>query len=143
MSVDVTISSKVRKPVNQALLMAAARAVFADRKAHGEVDIQVVGDRLMKSRNHESLNHDYTTDVLSWYLGGSGKANDPLFAAVMVCRDYAEREAIARGISLDEELARYVIHGCLHAFGFDDHDEADHARMWKLQEKIVGRVMGG
>lgn len=125
------------------LLRRAAELVFASRKVCAVADIRVVGDRRMHRQNRESLGHDYTTDVLSWNLGGSGKRGDPLFASVMVCRDYAVREAAARGIGVDEELARYVIHGCLHALGFDDHDEADRAKMWRVQEKLVKQLFGG
>jgi probable rRNA maturation factor len=117
--------------------------VFTSRKVAAIADIRVVGDRMMHRHNASSLGHDYTTDVLSWHLGGSGRRGDPLCASVIVCRDFAVREAAARGISVDEELARYVIHGCLHALGFDDHEDADRAAMWRVQEKLVRELFAG
>ena len=36
----------------------------------------------------------------------------------------------------------YCIHGTLHILGYDDHDDADRARMHAVQEEWLARLTG-
>ncbi len=141
MALEIEIVSRKGAALPVAMLVLAASETLHRKRSYGSVEIMVVGDQKMRRINRESLQHDYTTDVLSWDLGGAGTKANPAMIQLVICLPYARREARARGITVEEELVRYVIHGCLHAIGYDDHQEADRKRMWAAQEKIVKRVM--
>jgi len=140
MAITLEISNHTRTRLPIVLLENACKAALASgRQGRAQVELHLVGDARMRSFNREYLKHDYTTDVLSFDLG---KTKDlGLVAMLVVCIPYARREAKTRGLTLEEELVRYVIHGTLHLLGHDDHDEKDYKRMWAAQEKLVQVVM--
>ena len=79
--------------------------------------------------NWRHLKHKGPTDVLAFEPGD-----------LAVCPAVAKREARSRGIAWHEELARYVIHGCLHLRGYRDKKPADRKRMWARQERLVSEA---
>jgi len=76
------------------------------------------------------------TDVLAYSLPGP---RGVLTGDVYICPWVAAREARRRGISLREELLRLVVHGTLHALGWEhpDDDGRERSAMWKRQERYV------
>ncbi len=92
----------------------------------------------MRRLNGEYLGHDRPTDVISFGLAGP---DGRLAGDVYVCRAVAARNARRHGVSLRQELVRLVIHGTLHALGYD-HPDGDHrtrSPMWQRQERYVKR----
>lgn len=139
-SVKVHIESLVRSTVPEAAMKAGARRALASADVgKAVIEVLVVGDARMRSMNVEHLQHDYTTDVLSFELGHLPDGS--LMGQLVVCAPFAQRQAKRRGISREEELVRYVVHGCLHLVGHDDHDDAERETMWRVQEAIVQDLM--
>lgn len=136
--ITVDIHSTVRTKIDHKLLEKAVKAALRGRIDDAEVSIAVVGDVLMRRMNRESLDHDYTTDVLSF---DHGETPEGQMIELIVCAPMAKRQAAKRKISFKEELARYAIHGALHAAGFDDHTDEDREKMWAVQEDIVKTVI--
>jgi probable rRNA maturation factor len=135
--IDVLTTCGVRGKVPVALLARAARAALGRRRA--AVSIAVIGDARMRRLNRDALGHDYSTDVLSFDHGDSPEGRQ---IELFLCLPFARRQARARGIPPDQELARYVVHGCLHCIGFDDRTHAGHAAMWARQEAVLRRLFG-
>jgi len=52
----------------------------------------------------------------------------------------AARQAQEQGVSLDEELARLLIHGVLHLIGHD-HMEPDEAERMQAEERRLSEVL--
>lgn len=115
------------------LLRRAARALVGRRN----LSIAFVTNAAIRKINKRFLGHDWATDVVSFPLGGD------LFGELVISAPYARAEASKRGISTDEELVRYVVHGILHLLGYDDGRPADKRRMWARQEREVARILGG
>jgi rRNA maturation RNase YbeY len=131
------LSSTVATKLDRALLARAAR--LALRGLHGQLSVHAVGDRLMRRINRERLRHDFTTDVLSFDLGPSPEGR---VLELVICPPFAKRMARRHGIAVGQEIARYVVHGCLHLRGHDDHEPGERARMWAAQERILMRLFG-
>ncbi len=114
------------------------RAVLKTVGQHRKVTLAILGPSEMARLNRRFLRHRGPTDVLAFPAGPGDPSK--LLGEVAVCPAVARREAKARGIDWREELARYVIHGCLHLLGYDDHAPAKRARMWKRQERILASL---
>lgn len=99
------------------------------------LSVAFVTDVQMRRVNRRFLRHDYVTDVLAFRLDG-----DP-FGEVVVAPGVARREAARRGIPVEQELLRYVLHGILHLLGYDDRRPRDRRRMWARQERELRRVV--
>lgn len=135
--IQVEIISSVRGDCRPALLRRAAAAALQGRARKAQVSIAVVGDARMRRMNRDALGHDYTTDVLSFDHGDSPEGRQ---VELIVCLPFARRAAARHGIPEAQELARYVVHGCLHCAGFDDADETTRDRMWREQERVLRRL---
>jgi probable rRNA maturation factor len=101
-----------------------------------EISVAFVDDARIHELNRDYLGHDYPTDVISFCLDHSDRANVPggtarvqdsglLEAELVVSAQTAVREAPLHGWSAADELTLYVVHGTLHLCGYDDlTDEA-------------------
>lgn len=102
----------------------------------GEVTVTFVGPAGMRVLNRVWKGHDRPTDVLSFTLRPPGGG---IAADVYICAALARAAARELGIAPAEEIARLVIHGTLHALGYD-HPEGTgrtHSPMWRRQERYV------
>lgn len=137
--IQVDIATSLRGKYDSALLRRAAVAALRGRKPNVQVSIVLVGDRRMRTLNRQALGHDYTTDVLSF---DHGLTPEGRLIELVICPPFAARIARQRGISPSQELARYVVHGCLHCAGFDDATPSRRRAMWAAQESTLRGLFG-
>jgi probable rRNA maturation factor len=96
----------------------------------------------MQQYNKRYRGKDRPTDVLSFEASAEMKRDDPGYLGdLLLCVEYAAHEAHRRGISLEEELARLVIHGVLHLVGYDHATVREELVMFGLQEACLDRVL--
>jgi probable rRNA maturation factor len=84
------------------------------------------------------------TDVLSFSLleGEHAGYRGALLGDVVIGIEAAARQARARRRSLDDEVARLLIHGALHLLGYD-HERSEQARRMRAEERRLWRVVKG
>ena len=128
----IEITSTVRRPIHRSALLRAAAAAL--RGAAGQVSVAVLGDRRMARLHAQSLGIDAPTDVLSFDHGDTPEGR---LLEIIVCAPQAGRAAMREGVPYRQELARYVVHGCLHLNGYDDDCERARKRLWRRQEAIL------
>lgn len=106
------------------------------------VGIRRLSLKEMRQYNKRYRGKDRPTDVLSFEASAEMKRDDPgHLGDLLLCVEYAAHEAHRRGISLEEELARLVIHGVLHLVGYDHATVRDESVMFGLQEACLDRVL--
>ncbi len=105
----------------------------AQKVQFDSVDILVVDDRAMARYNREFLNHTGTTDVITFELADAGG----LGVQIIACAQVACREARPHGHSPQRELLLYILHGLLHAAGYDDQAPDDREAMHARQEALL------
>jgi probable rRNA maturation factor len=87
--------------------------------------------------NRTYLQHDYLTDVLSFDLSETEDAS-VVEGEVYVDLDTAFERHEEFGVSFEEEVRRYVVHGLLHLLGYDDGTPEGKAAMHALEDKYLG-----
>jgi probable rRNA maturation factor len=104
------------------------------------LSITMVSARRMATLNRTHLGHRGATDVITFSL--TPGADRAIVADIYICPDVARDQAIAHRVGVREELARLVIHGTLHACGWDHPvDEGrEGSRMWRRQEQLLRRL---
>jgi probable rRNA maturation factor len=114
----------------------AVRAVLHGERRAARVSITFLGLERMRSLNLRYMGQDRPTDVLAFTLEQPGGV--PV-GDVYVCARVAAREARARRLPLRQELIRVVVHGTLHALGYDHSDgpARERSAMWRRQERYV------
>lgn len=131
MPLEIEFSADNLASADAARIRQAVLAIAADASiAQGEVSITLVRDAAMHQLNRQYLEHDYTTDVLSFVLEHAG---DRLMGEIIANLDYAARESARYGWRPEDELLLYIIHGMLHLIGHDDRDDASRAAMRRAE----------
>ena len=100
------------------------------------ISIALVGDAEIMRLNKKFLNHNRTTDCLSFDLSDNDGLDTKVFELV-VNAELAAREAKLRGHSSQAELMLYITHGLLHNLGFDDSTPPKARKMHDAEDEIL------
>ena len=106
-----------------------------------EASIALVDDETMAGLNRKFRHKNKTTDVLTFpaddsYADPSSKGR-PL-GDIVISLDQARRQAADEKHSLATELRYLILHGVLHALGYDH--ETDGGEMNTLEAEVRGAV---
>jgi len=114
-----------------------ARWVAVALERDAEVTLRFVGAAEGRRLNRDYRGRDYATNVLTF-----GYASAPaIHADVVLCVPVIRREAREQRKALRDHLAHLVVHGVLHAHGYD-HDHAGRARRMEAIEAAVLARLG-
>ena len=107
-----------------------------------EISIALVDDEAMTALNRKFRRKAKTTDVLTFpaddsYNDPSQKGRRPL-GDIVISVDQARRQALSEKHSLATEVRYLVLHGVLHALGYDH--ETDKGEMNALEVEVRGLV---
>jgi probable rRNA maturation factor len=122
---------KVRRWVQAALL------------APAELTVRFVAADEGRVLNRDYRAKDYATNVLTFaYNEGEEIADDePTRADIILCTDVLESEAAEQKKTVEEHAAHLVVHGVLHAQGYDHDDDEEALEMEQLERDILA-VLG-
>ncbi len=105
--------------------------------APAELTVRVVDEEEGRRLNLEFRGRDYATNVLTFDY-----AQEPVVLADLVlCAPVVEREAHQARVPLQAHYAHLVVHGALHAQGFD-HVRAAQARRMESRESAILQGLG-
>lgn len=115
------------------------RWVQAAQFAPAELTIRFVGEAEGRELNRDYRGKDYATNVLTFaYAEGEEVADeDPVQADIVLCIDVLLKEAAERNIPVLQHAAHLIVHGVLHAQGYDHEDDDEAAEMEGLEAEIL------
>lgn len=115
------------------LIRRTARQVFRrEKRSDAECNIVFIQDERMIELNGKYLDHWFTTDVLTFPLGGA-KAKE-LIGEIYINIDQARRQALDYNVFIKDEILRLTIHGTLHLMGYRDTSKRQKAEMTRLED---------
>ncbi len=111
-------------------------------QARAELSLALVDDEAMAELNERHRGRSGPTDVLSFSLleGAHSAFRGALLGDVVIDVEQAARQARRARRTLDDELARLMIHGVLHLLGHD-HEEDGEARRMRAEERRLWRAV--
>lgn len=113
------------------------RAALAVDGIDGEITVRIVGEEEGRALNRDFRQKDYATNVLTFDY-----TQEPVVTAdLVICAPVIEREAKEQGKTLVAHYAHMLVHGTLHAQGFD-HLEDDEAVAMEAQERAILASLG-
>lgn len=121
-------------PVPRARLRRWILAALSSRTERARLTLRFVGSRESRALNLSYRGKDHATNVLTFPYG-----EDPLEADIVVCMPVVRAESRAQRKPLDHHLAHMVIHGVLHAQGFEHEDDDEAAEMEGLETALLRR----
>ena len=121
---------KIRRWVQAALL------------APAELTIRFVDAEEGRTLNRDYREKDYATNVLTFAYNEGEELNDdePTRADIILCTDVLEQEAAEQKKSVEEHTAHLIVHGVLHAQGYDHMDDEEATEMEGLETEILATL---
>jgi probable rRNA maturation factor len=122
---SVLAPARVRKWVGMALATPA------------EIAVRIVGQAEGQALNRQYRGKDYSTNVLTFDY-----AREPFVSADLVlCAPVVAREAAEQGKPLEAHYAHLLVHGTLHAQGYDhEAGEREALEMEALEILLLGAL---
>ena len=130
---DITVDHNYKLPaefdIDSAIKI--VRNIFRNENLQfNDINVVFVSDEYLKDLHTKYLHKTHKTDVITFDLSEEGQH---ISGEIYISVERAEDQATDYGISIADELYRYVIHGTLHLCGCDDLCESDRRNM-KLKE---------
>ncbi len=115
------------------------RWVQAALLAPAELTIRFVDADEGRTLNRDYRGKDYATNVLTFAYADGEVLNDddPVQADIVLCIDVLLREAAEQKIPIVQHAAHLIVHGVLHAQGYDHEDDDEAAEMEGLETEIL------
>ena len=129
---SVEVSGSVPRLTRREIATFARRVLRAVDIEPEELSIAFVDDDSMRELNRKFRRKNKTTDVLTF--PGDG----PLLGEIVISIDQARRQAADEKHSLATEVRYLILHGILHAMGYDH--ETDNGEMNVLELKVRAKV---
>jgi probable rRNA maturation factor len=141
--VNVEISGSVPRLTRREIVSFVRKVLLALETDEEITDVSIafVDDEAMKTLNRKFRHKNRTTDVLTFpadeTYGDPHRRGKPL-GDIVISVDQARRQAGEERHSLATEVRYLLVHGILHALGYDH--ERDHGEMNELEVDVRGRV---
>ena len=102
-----------------------------------EMTVRIVQADEAQELNKSYRQKDYATNVLTFDY-----SQEPIVCAdLVICAEVVEREAKEQGKTLQAHYAHLLVHGCLHAQGYDHElGEAEAEEMEALEIQIMQKL---
>lgn len=97
-----------------------------------QITLRFVGADEGRRLNHDFRQRDYATNVLTFAY-----QTWPPTADIVLCDSVVAAEATAQGKPLEHHYAHLVVHGVLHAMGWDHLEDAQAQRMEQAERDIL------
>ena len=106
-----------------------------------ELSISLVDEDEMSALHLRWMDEPGATDVLSFPMDEikphSSDQGPGMVGDVVLCPDYAARQAAQAGHGLQEELELLTVHGILHLLGYDHREDEEREMMFNLQGELL------
>jgi len=143
---NVVITNRQRiKRINPRLLKEIVAGLFAELKIEeAEIGINLVGAREMALVNETFLQHEGSTDVITFDHRDSKTENrkpkTEIYGELFICIDDAMVQAREFGTSWQSEITRYIVHGVLHLLGYDDLKPHLRRAMKREENRLMRQI---
>ena len=113
------------------------RHALLDDVQVAEITVRIVGTEEAQPLNRDYRQRDYATNVLTFDY-----SQEPVVCADLVlCAPVVAREAAEQGKTLEAHYAHLLVHGALHAQGYDHElSEAQAQAMEAIEVEILEKM---
>ena len=114
------------------------RHALLDDVQTAEITVRIVGSDEAQALNRDYRQRDYATNVLTFDY----QQEPTVVADLVLCAPVVEREALEQGKTLEEHYAHLLVHGTLHAQGWDHETSEEDAQEMEDYETAILQELG-
>ena len=103
-----------------------------------EIIVNFVGNKSIKKINNDYLKHNYFTDIITFPYNDKRKQIE---GELFISLDTVQKNGKIYGSGYKMELARVIIHGCLHLAGFKDASKKEKELIRKKENSYISRYV--
>ena len=140
LSLDLQFGAFPRSAAHRAVLKPARarRWMSLALQRPAQIAVRVVGEAEGRALNRQYRGKDYATNVLTFDY-----TREPVVSADLVlCAPVLEREAREQGKTLEAHYAHLLVHGTLHAQGYDHEISEREALVMEALEVLLLGALG-
>jgi probable rRNA maturation factor len=128
--------ARLEPAITRAMLKKSVQAALL---GPAELNIRFVDAEEGRALNRDYRAKDYATNVLTFAYneGAEIDEDEPTEADIILCTDVLVREAQEQEKTVEEHAAHLVVHGVLHAQGFDHETDEEAEEMEQLERDIL------
>jgi len=115
------------------------RWITAALLAPAELTIRFVDAAEGQTLNRDYRGKDYATNVLT-FAYTEDEDSEVTQADIILCTDVLEKEAEEQHKPVLDHTAHLIVHGVLHAQGYDHEEEAEAEEMEGLETEILAQL---
>ena len=123
--VEIKYSLKEKRRIKEWLNLVA----FEEGSKIQNLNFLIVGDKRMIHFNKTYLNHDYSTDIITF----DNSENKKISGDIVISVERVKENSKKYEVKLEDELRRVMVHGLLHLLGYDDKNEKEKKRIRKKE----------
>ena len=131
--ITLQVQNQFLVPNQRHLLSWLSDCVLLLDKQIGDIHIALMGDDDLLELNQKHLDHNDYTDVITFDYSNAKAIN----CDIAVSTDRVSENATLEGVSVENELARVLIHGILHCVGYSDKTPNDKQIMRKIEDEML------
>ncbi|MCW2588740.1 MAG: hypothetical protein JWQ86_1167 [Mycobacterium sp.] len=145
MTIEVSNESGI--DISETELISVARFVIArmDVNPAAELSMLLLDTAAMADLHMRWMDLPGPTDVMSFPMdelepGGRPDSPEPgpsMLGDIVLCPEFAAKQAETAGHSLGQELALLTVHGVLHLLGYDHAEPDEEKEMFALQRELL------
>ena len=129
--VEIKYSLKEKRRIKEWLNLVA----FQEGSKIQNLNFLIVGDKRIIHFNKTYLNHDYSTDIITF----DNSENKKISGDIVISIERVKENSKKYKVKLEDELRRVMVHGLLHLLGYDDKNEKDKKRIRKKENYYLER----
>nr|WP_206026833.1 rRNA maturation RNase YbeY [Rubrivivax benzoatilyticus] len=113
-----------------------ARFVRTALESNGRIAVRIVDEDEGRTLNRDYRGKDYATNVLTFDY----EHEPEVVADLVLCAPVVEREAAEQGVTLEAHYAHLLVHGTLHAQGWDHEDDGEAEAMEARETELLAAL---
>jgi len=125
------VGKRAGLPTRRQLETWVKSALYAD----AALTVRFVGEEEGRTLNRTYRGKDYATNVLTFAYAES--EDDPVSGDIVLCCPVVEAEARQQRKPLEAHYAHLVVHGVLHAQGYEHEDDAEAEEMEAIETETL------
>lgn len=131
---------RIRKQLTTKIIKNAVQAALF---MPAEITIRFVDAKEGRMLNRDYRGKDYATNVLTFSYSADHELKgvvDITQADIILCTDVIQQEAAEQNKSVIDHTLHLIVHGVLHAQGYDHEEEEAAAEMEELEVEILATL---